>query len=989
MRDAAEPVGELAQRGIVAGAVVALPVVVGRMPRWTLNRDLLDGIVMTASFPEGRGVSRNLAGPVTELVARSAELDLIDSLLTAPYLDVRGLLLRGDHGVGKTALLDAAEARAGNVGLRVLRASGVEFEAEMPFSALHQILYPLRGHATRLCGRQRVTLDRLFELAPDSLPDERAVSTAVLALLVEAGTERPLLMIADDPQWMDRESAVVLAFVARRAAGLPVLVFAAARPGAERFVDQLRLPEREVGPLALKASVKLLDSRWPRLAPAVRRRLLIEADGNPLALRELPASLTDRHRSGRDPLPAMLPLSGRLEAAFGDGVAGLSGPTRRLLLLAALEPEAGPATLRAAAHGAADLDDLAEARRANVVRSEPSADRVEFRHPLIRSAIAGRARARDLRNAHRALAAALTADPERRAWHLAEAATGPDEAVARALDEAGLSAWRRGTRAERRQDAPARRRIAASVAVAALMRAGELSPHPADRSRRLVEAAYLATITGQLDEVPRLLADAGQSPDTPAGLVFAATAHLLTNDDDVNAAYRLLVRALDDVADNDGHWDHHGILYALLLVGLYALRPEPWELLKTAMARFEPDDVIPFQLCYDAYVDPTRNSGAVGKGLSNAFEALPDDAAPWQIVPLAFAAVAMDTLADYRYRVHRMIERERDGGAIAMVIPGLLLLCQDSYSHGRWDEAERLAQEGLELAEAYGYHFWEGQLRALLASGAARRGDGDLARARSEQTTTWAAPRGNGVAQAYARSARNLAAIGEGDFEEAHVQVSRIDPPGAPSLGVPGRWVVLDLVEAAVRTGRAEQAREHVAAAHRIGIDRIGPRTALITGGAAALVADDADAGPLFEAALSLPDAARWPWEQARIQLAYGQLLRRARETSQARWHLRAALETFERIGAAAMAQRAGGELRATGLTTPRTDTPGPAMTPQERQIAELAAAGLTNKEIGERLYLSHRTVSSHLYRIYPKLGITSRSALTAALSTLPPPEQQ
>jgi DNA-binding CsgD family transcriptional regulator len=953
---------------------------------------------MTVWLPEDRDVSENRARagpvarprPVAELVGRATELDLIDSLLAGPYPDVRGLLLRGDPGVGKTALLDAAAARAGIAGLRVLRASGVEFEAGMPFSALHQMLYPLREQADRLGGHQRATLHRLFALEPESLPDEMAASAAVLALLGEAAAERPLLMIADDMPRMDRASAVALAFVSRRAVGLPILVFAAACLGSDRFVEQLRLPEREIGPLALKASVKLLDRQWPRLAPAVRRRLLAEAGGNPLALRELPGVLTDRQRSGRDPLPAQLPLAGPLETAFADGVAALPDPTRRLLLLAALEPDADLATLRAAAQGAADLDDLAPARQANVIRADPGTDRVVFRHPLIRSAITGAVAAGDLRSAHRALAAALAGDPERRAWHLAEASAGPDEVVARALDEAGLSAWRRGTRADHRLDEAARRRIAASAAVAALVRAGELSPHPADRSRRLVEAAYLATITGQLDEVPRLLADAGQSPDTPAGLVFAATAHLLTNDDgDVDAAYRLLVRALDDVAENDGQWDHYGILYALLLVSLYALRPEPWELLKTAMARFEPAEVIPFRLCYDAYVDPTRDSDAVREGLVKAFAALPDDAAPWQIVPLAFAAVAMDNLVDYRYRVHRMIERERDGGAIAMVVPGLMLLGHDSYVHGRWDEAERLAWEGLDLAAAYGYHFWEGQLRALLAGGAALRGNADLARAGSEETTTWAAPRGIGVAEAYARSARNLAAIGQGDFEEAHVQVSRIDPPGAPSPGVPGRWVVLDLVEAAVRTGRIAEARAHVAAARRAGIDRISPRTALITAGAAALAADDADAGALFEAALSLPEASRWPWEHARVQLAYGQWLRRARDTGRARWYLRAALETFERIGAAAMAQRTRGELRATGLTTTRPGNAEPAMTPQEREIAELAAAGLTNKEIGERLYLSHRTVSSHLYRLYPKLGVSSRSALGAALAALAPDDQQ
>jgi DNA-binding CsgD family transcriptional regulator len=526
--------------------------------------------------------------------------------------------------------------------------------------------------------------------------------------------------------------------------------------------------------------------------------------------------------------------------------------------------------------------------------------------------------------------------------------------------------------------------------VAALVRAGELSPHPGDRSRRLVEAAYLATVTGQLEDVPRLLADAGQAPDTPTGLVVAATAHLLTNDEgDVDAAYRLLARALDDntVTAKSDNWDYYAVLYALLLVSLYALRPEPWQLLKTAMARFEPAAVTSFRLCYDAYVDSTRAPEALRKGLADGFAALPADAAPWELIPLAFAAVAVDALSDYRYLVSRMIERERDGGAIAMVIPAFMLLCHDSYVHGQWDEAESLAQEGLDLAEVYGYHFWERQIRALLASGAALRGNADLARTRSEETTTWAAPRGIEVTEGYARSARHLAAMGQGDYEEAHVQVARVDPSGAPSTGIPGRWVVLDLVEAAVRTGRMDQARAHVAAAQEAGIHRISPRIAMITAGAAAVAADEKEAGLLFDAALSLPQAARWPWEHARIQLAYGQWLRRTRDP-RARLYLSAALETFDRIGAKAMAQRARNELRATGVaTTTSPAAPTATLTVQERQIAELAAIGLTNKQIGERLFLSHRTVGSHLHRLYPKLGITSRAALRVALEAMAPGE--
>jgi DNA-binding CsgD family transcriptional regulator len=264
----------------------------------------------------------------------------------------------------------------------------------------------------------------------------------------------------------------------------------------------------------------------------------------------------------------------------------------------------------------------------------------------------------------------------------------------------------------------------------------------------------------------------------------------------------------------------------------------------------------------------------------------------------------------------------------------------------------------------------------------------ELCHALSDEITTWAAPRGLGLAQALARHARVIAALGQGDYEEAYLQASRINPPGVPSPGIPGRRMVMDLVEAAVRTGRTAEARAHVTAAQQAGIARISPRTALVTAGAAALAAPDHDAGPLFEAALSLPEADRWPFEQSRIHLAYGEWLRRTRDTTRARLHLRAALETLDRLGAEPWAQRARNELRATGVAaTTRPDTRTAALTAQERQIATLAATGLTNKQIGQQLFLSHRTVGAHLHRLFPKLGITSRAALRDALDTITPEE--
>src|SRR6266511_2491030 len=665
-----------------------------------------------------------VAGVVLGLAGRSNELELIDSLLAGHSRAGPGLLLRGDPGVGKTALLEVAAARAEAAGMRVLRASGVKFEAEIGFSALHQLLYPLRDRADRLATHHRDALHHVFDLTPGPSLDPLII-TAVLALLRGAAAECPLLLVVDDVPWVDRASATVLGFVARRVGTDPIVFLASARTGAGGVFDQVRLPEREIGPLAEQPAATLLDTRCPGLAPPVRRRLLDEAAGNPVALRELPESLTDRQGSGQDPLPAFLPLNRRLEAIFAVEVQTLPAPSRKLLLLAALEPDASMAVIRTAARSAApghtDVDDLDTAWRADLVYVDPITGHVSFRHPLIRSAIVQVTSPAERRSAHRALAAALAGDPERRAWHLAEAATGPDEAVARALDEAALAAWRRGdpSAAARTSNEAAvsdRRRVGASAAVAELVRAGELSPQPADRSRRLVEAAYLANTNNNLD--------------------------------------------------------YYGILYVLGLVSIYGARPEPWELFKTALARCQPETVLPFRLCYDAFVDPTRTSDTVREGLAHAFAALPADTAPWQVVPLVYAAAGLDALADYRYLVRRMIERQRDGGAITMVIVGLQMLCIDSHARGQWDEAENLARQGLDLAAAHGYHLLEGQLRCQLALVAAARGNVELTQALADEIMTWAAPRGIGLTQALARHVRTLAALGQGDYEEAYVQAS-------------------------------------------------------------------------------------------------------------------------------------------------------------------------------------------------------------------------
>jgi DNA-binding CsgD family transcriptional regulator len=820
-----------------------------------------------------------------DLVGRTAELQWIDSLLGRHPSVWPALLLRGDPGVGKTALLDTAAIRATDRGMRLLRASGAEFEAGLHFGVLHQLLYSLRDRVDRFGSEQSRALRQILDLAPDLEPDPLTL-TAVLALLTDAAGEQPLLLIVDDVGLIDPASATALGFAARRFGSDPIALLAAARFGTHG------LPELPIEPLGTAAAENLLDHHWPTLAPAVRRRILAEAAGNPLALQELPALLDDRQRSGLELLPEFLPLSDRLLQTFGTNLQTLPSATRDILVQLALEP----AAVRSSSD---DLDP-------ELVRVDADG-RIRLRHSLTRLTIVHEAPPAVRRDAHQTLAAVMADSPLRRAWHQAGAIDAPDETVALALEQAAMPAH-------------------SPAAVTALVRAAELSSRPADRSRRLAAAAWMATVTGQLDDVPHLLADL-----VPNAMTLVTTAQLLTyQDGDLGAAHRLLAQALDVLDDTDALLNP--MLSALLLVSLNSARPEPWELLNKAIARFEPEDVEPFRLCYEAYVDPCRKADAIRAGLAQAFTNLPTDATPWQLVPLAFAATAMDLLSDYRYLIKRMVDRERAGGAIAMVVPGLMLLSHDSYVHGRWDESDRLAQEALDLATTFGYHFWVGQIRAL---------------------------RGRG---------------------EALAEVT-------PSVGVPGRWAVFDQAEAAVRSGELERAHAYVRTAQQTGLYCISPRIDLMITGASALIAQHEagdTAGGLFEAALSVPDAARWPLDHGRVQFAYGQWLRRTHDTARARAELRAALEVFDRIGAEGYARRAREELRAAGVASDPRPTVAGALTAQERQIADLASTGLTNKEIAARLVLSHRTVASHLHRLYPKLGIAARAGLRAALDSIP-----
>ncbi len=913
------------------------------------------------------------------LIGRDEDLEYVTAFVDQVAVSGGALLLSGEAGVGKTVLLDAAAAHAEAAGCRVLRAAGAEFVGAVSFAGLNQLLHPLLGQARGLSAAYRRALGVALGVREGSSPDALMLSNAALALLVQASEAGPVLVV-DDLPWLDRASAVVLGAVARRLASTRVGFLAVSRSGEDGFFDRGGLPVREVLPLSEAAAAELVGDRFPALAPRVRQRLLADAQGNPLALLELPVALSGMQRAGTGPLPAWLPLSRRLQAVFESRITALPARTRYLLLLAALDGTGRLQTLQSAAPGPQGIDDLAPAERAGLVRVGGDGSRLEFRHPLICSAVVALSTSAQRRRAHAALARCLTGEPDRGAWHLAQAAAGPDERVAGLLEQAAHRIRQRGD---------------AAGAVTALLRAADLTPPGAERSRRLAEAAYLgAVVTGGLRDVPRLLHDARTAHAGDAGSLVASVAaahHLqLSGDGDIDTAHRLLVGAIEMQPEPYDATSDTMIeaLYTLGWVCYFGGRAELWAPFHQALGLLTPNVPELLALLSATFADPARTALPALGQIDAAVAALTEQTDPVWVARVSLACLFVDRLTGCRSALWRILRDGRDGRAVTLSLHALSLLGLDHFMTGEWEALQALADEHISLCRTHNYRLLEFlggvYLQAMLA---AARGDDATTRTLTDQMTRWATPRRIGLILRLAAQARTLSALTRGDFEAAYQSATTITPPGELADHVPhALWLTLDLTEAAVRTGRHAEAAAHVAAVRQAGVAAISPRQALTIEGAAAIAAPDHEAAALFERALTVPGADRWPFDRARIQLTFGERLRRMKATTDARTHLTAALDTFQRLGAAPWAARAGSELRATGLTIGHLAGTGPAsLTPQQRKIATLAAAGLTNKQIGERLYLSPRTVATHLHQLFPKLGVTTRAALRDALVGLPP----
>jgi DNA-binding CsgD family transcriptional regulator len=895
------------------------------------------------------------------LIGRQQDLDVVRSFAGQASVSGGALVIAGEPGIGKTALLDAVATEAEAAGTKILRAAGVEHEAGITYAGLNLALLPLAESIPVLDRAHRDALRVVFGFDVAVAPDGHTVCNAFLELLRWESADQAVLLLVDDLQWLDPLSAMVFGFVARRAAGNRVGFIGTIRPGGEGFFDHTRLAGHELAPLSDSASAELLHRRFPFVDGRLRDRVLADARGNPLALLELSAASGDFGRSQR------------LQATFGARIAELPALTREVLLMAALEGTGSLAVLERASRTDI-LDALAPAEAMALVRVDAAKSQVSFRHPLTRSAVAGRAHAAEQRHAHRNLAVALSGDPERRAWHLANTVVRPDELVAASLEEAAHRRLRRGD---------------PTGAVTALTRAAELSPTDASRARRLTDAAFVGAGTpGGLAAVPRILREAHRAdPDSSRSLEAAvATAHVLLNaDGDIDTCHRILVGAIDAVRpETPPALALTEAVNLLCVVCFFGGREELWPPVDAAINRLGPQKPPSLELLRRLLGDPAHAGTPAIARLDTAVAGLHHDPDPAEVIRISTASIYVDRLAGCRPALRRVLVTGRETGDVASTVKAAELLALEAFFEGRWEEADALLAESRPLCEQNGYRLlgWSATyVQALLA---AARGEDASVHSLTDEVARWAVPRGVLVVQQCFSHAKALAALGRGAFDEAYRETAAIGPAGTmPPLRAPALWVVLDLVEAAAKTGRTAEAAAHAAAVSESRVQDISGRMALLAGAAEGLAADRDEAGACFERALQAPGAGRWPFDLARVQLLYGEHLRRTRAYAQARTHLDAALDVFQRLGAVPWIRRAAGELRVTGVQPGRRGRSTGMLTSQEREIARLAATGMTNKQIAERLFLSDRTVSAHLYRVFPKLGITSRAALRDALVAL------
>jgi DNA-binding CsgD family transcriptional regulator len=909
--------------------------------------------------PPGRG---------TGLQGRGSECVLLDGLVSAIRQgESRSLVLRGEPGIGKTALLEYLVESASDV--TVMRAAGVESEMELAFAGLHQLCAPLLDRLERLPPPQRQALEIVLGVSAGAPPDRFLVGLAVLGLLSEAAEERPLLCVVDDAQWLDHASALTLAFVARRLLAEPVgIVFAARDPGEELQ----HLPELDVRGLGNGDARALLASAVRfMLDDQVRDRIIAETRGNPLALLELPRGLTAIELAGGFGMLGKHALSGRIENSYIRRLQSLSEDTRLLLLVAAAEPLGDPLLFWRAADRLGIGPAAAEGAEALGLLS--IGERVVFRHPLVRSAMYRSAAEEDRRAVHSALAEATDreVDPDRRAWHLAAATAGPDEAVARELERSAGRAQARG---------------GVAAAAAFLQRAVVLTQDHARRANRALAAAQASLEVGAFDAALALLATAAAAPVDElhraridllrAQLAFASSRGTEATPGLLAAARRL--GPLDISLARETYVDaFSAALFGARLNDTVGVA----DVAQAARAAPRGSDADPTaaDLLLDALVALTEDYEAAVPVCRQALQRLSREkiAAKERLRWLWLGGVvALETWDDESAYLlsHHNVESARETGTLSELALALsartpiLVFCGELSAAASGVAETRAVEEATGISSApYGaliLQAWRGKLRET--------------RELIETTIREAGSRGEGIGIAISEYARAVLCNGVAQYEEALIAACSASEYQEV---VAENWGLSELIEPATRTGRTELATE--ALTRLAGKARAtGTDWALgIESRSRALLSKGSRAEGQFRTAIEHLGRTRVRAELARTHLLYGEWLRRESRRVDARIQLRAAHELFTAIGIEAFAERARRELLATGeKVRKRTVETRDELTAQERQIARLARDGLSNPEIGARLFLSPRTVEWHLRKVFSKLGIHSRRELADAL---------
>ncbi|WP_181139352.1 AAA family ATPase [Streptomyces sp. Ru72] len=937
------------------------------------------------------------AGPV--LTGRDTHVAVIRAALAEIASTGTSVILRGDPGLGKTALLRVAEAEARRAGLRILRMTGAEAECGLPFAALHQVLWPLLDDTHALPEEQRDALERALGVREGAHPEVLTVAGAALSLLAHAAARRPVVVLLDDLQWADPSSTAVFGHVQRNLAPLPVVVIGARRhltivarrhsvvsPGEGNETEGLPGRVLDLRPLDERQAEALLSALHPHLPDQARRRVLRAAGGNPLALHELPVHLrtaaaagsahpADARATGVTELFDELPMGERLGRLYEDEVRALPDGARRLLLLVAL---GGSFTQRVSV--LRDLADRAAGTSWTEVRSqldasglahtEPASDRLSFHHPLVRACLVHLASPAERRAAHRLLADALPVLSPRRTMHLAAAAIGTDGELAALVHAEADTMAAQGRSAE---------------AAGMMARAAGLSPDAASRTARLVAAAAMAAQGGRLRLAAALVAEAETEarpgrPEPADQYAFAVACTRLQLDADPAPAIELLPEVLDRPAAPMAGQQRAALLepllFLLLVVAVHTGDERAWAACEHRLA----DACEPALLCRRAWSGPSHVVHDVPRRLRAAVAALPEHRETPALRLLLWTAAAVDAVSDNDQLWSRFAGRH----AYATQAFVDIVRAHDDFLHGRWDASLEVSRRGAEASAACGYAFNETLFRLNAAQVLAARGDRAGLAALATAVGTSARERRLRLVTERLHALKVVCALGHGRSDEAWQHAQALTPPGTvPSRAPWFHLSLVDWVQAAVDTGRRAEARRHLRAVDAAGIARTSPHHSFLVAVAEALAADDEEAERRFAAVYALQGADTWPFPLARARLAHGAWLRRQGRPGPAATHCEAALGAFTRLGATAWAVQASRELDAVNGDS-RTSGDGtghhPLLSPRELRIAELAAEGLTNRQIAELLGLSPRTVGAHLYKIFPKLGVTTRAGVARAL---------